>query len=241
MSSITIEAVLFDFGQTLVDSANGFRSAEKEAQTRLMADLEPVSADEFLDDYRRMRKEFQSDGNYSRGSLWQAVYRRHGRESNVETLETWEEAYWQRVKEMTRPFPETCRVLEQLATRYRLGLVTNTQGQPATKQHRLAELPELEQFFEAIVVAGESGVPAKPDREPFTTCLAQLGVEADRAVYVGDDWHNDMGGAERAGLHPVWMKHAAVRRNWPDVETSVPVIASLEALLELERLFVGDD
>jgi FMN phosphatase YigB (HAD superfamily) len=27
-----IKAILFDFGQTLVDSSNGFRAAEKEAQ-----------------------------------------------------------------------------------------------------------------------------------------------------------------------------------------------------------------
>jgi hypothetical protein len=48
----TIEAVLFDFGQTPVDSADGFRAAEKEAQARLMADLAIARQDEFLEDYR---------------------------------------------------------------------------------------------------------------------------------------------------------------------------------------------
>ena len=138
------------------------------------------------------------------------------------------------MKDLTRPFPETFRVLEQLGGRYRLGLVTNTQGQKTSEKHRLAELPELERFFQAIVVAGESGVPAKPAAEPFARCLALLGVEAGRAVYVGDDWRNDIGGARDAGLRPIWLKHHAVRRTWPEVETTVPAIASLEALLELE-------
>lgn len=236
MTPTTIEAVLFDFGQTLVDSADGFRAAEKEAQARLMDDLTIARRDEFLEDYRRMRKEFQSRSDYSRKSLWQAVYQRHGRRPDAAVLQQWEEAYWQRVKELTTPFPETFRVLEQLGSRYRLGLVTNTQGQKTSEKHRLAELPELERFFQAIVVAGESDVPAKPDAEPFARCLALLGVEASRAVYVGDDWLNDICGARDAGLHPVWLKHHAAGRNWPDVETTVPVITSLEALLELETI-----
>ncbi|MBN1852178.1 MAG: HAD family hydrolase [Pirellulales bacterium] len=230
----TIDAILFDFGQTLVDSADGFLAAEKEAQARLMQDLEIARRDEFLEDYRRMRQEFQRRSDYSRRSLWQAVYERQGRRPDCNVLEEWEIAYWKRVKDWTRPFPETFRVLEQLENRYRLGLVTNTQGQKAAEKHRLAELPELERFFRVILVAGESGVPAKPHSEPFIQCLAQLGVAAHRAVFVGDDWHNDVCGARDAGLQPVWLKHHAVRRDWPDEKTTVPVMTSLEALLELE-------
>lgn len=37
---IMIKVVLFDFSQTLADTAEGFRLAEEEAQTRLFADLE---------------------------------------------------------------------------------------------------------------------------------------------------------------------------------------------------------
>ena len=36
-----IKALLFDFGQTLVDSADAFRAAEKEAQGRLFAEMSP--------------------------------------------------------------------------------------------------------------------------------------------------------------------------------------------------------
>ena len=34
-----IKAILFDFGQTLVDSADAFRAAEKEAKDRLFAQI----------------------------------------------------------------------------------------------------------------------------------------------------------------------------------------------------------
>ncbi len=43
-----IKAVLFDFGQTLVDSAHGFRTAEKEAQTRIFSDVSLTAWKNFL-------------------------------------------------------------------------------------------------------------------------------------------------------------------------------------------------
>jgi FMN phosphatase YigB (HAD superfamily) len=68
-------------------------------------------------------------------------------------------------------------------------------------------------------------------------CLQELGIDAAEAVYVGDDYRIDICGAREAGLHPVWIKHHLVKRNWPDVDTVVPVISSLDKLLGLERLF----
>ena len=55
-----IEAVLFDFGQTLVDSAEGFRKAEKEGQTRIFADLGVESWPEFLSNYQRLRPDLRT-------------------------------------------------------------------------------------------------------------------------------------------------------------------------------------
>ena len=236
-----IKAVLFDFDQTLVDSADGFRAAEKEAQARILDDLGTgksvaFSPGVFLPEYRRLRKEFQADSNYSRKSLWQAVYLRFGDRADSRVLEQWEEAYWQRIKEMTASFPETSDVLEALGRKYRIGLITNTQGQPHSGCHRLAEFPEWERFFKVKIIAGELDVPAKPDPSPFAMCLSKLNVEAAEAVYVGDDWRCDVCGAQNAGLHAVWIKHHAIKRNWPRIETNVPTITSLIPLLDLEKV-----
>jgi len=38
-----IKAVVFDFGQTLVDAADGFRSAENAVQDRIFSDLRLLS------------------------------------------------------------------------------------------------------------------------------------------------------------------------------------------------------
>lgn len=228
-----MKAILFDFGQTLVNSAGGFKAAEKEAQEKLYADLgiRQVSWDAFLETYRKLRKAFHQASTFSRPAIWQAVCRAFDIEPDLSRLQTWEERYWEQVKERTEPFPETIGVMEALHGRYRLGLITNTQGQKTTGSHRIALFPELERFFEAIVVAGENGIPPKPDPLPFKTCLDAMNLAPGEAVYVGDDWRIDICGARDAGIRPVWLQHHSVKRNWPNVGPFEPTITSLDELL----------
>ncbi len=43
-----IEVILFDFGQTLVDSSEGFRTAERDAQSKIIAEFDGCAWDEFI-------------------------------------------------------------------------------------------------------------------------------------------------------------------------------------------------
>jgi len=232
-----IKAVIFDFGQTLVDSADGFRRAEKEAQNRLFKDLSLTLKDKFLENYRQIRKQFHDRSDFSRKSIWSEVYYYHCLAADPDLLERWESDYWETVKANTRIFPETIQVLQTLNSRYDVALITNTQGQKQTGTHRISQFPELEQYVKIVIVAGEGGIPPKPDPEPFRMCLQELGIDAAEAVYVGDDYRIDICGAQAAGLRPVWIKHHLVKRNWPDVETEVPIITRLYELLDLDNFF----
>jgi len=40
-------------------------------------------------------------------------------------------------------------------------------------------------------------------------------------------------------MHPVWLQHRLVTRKWPVVETAAPIIDSLEALLDIEKLLAA--
>lgn len=234
-----IRAIVFDFGQTLVDSAAGFRAAEKETQQRARAVLGLPDGEEFLSVYREIRSRFHARSDFSRKRILEALFHHYGEEPDPAMLETWESGYWERVRAMTRIFPEAEESLISLRERYRLALITNAQGQAEAGRHRLGHYPELMGFFEAIVIAGEGGIPAKPDPLPFRLCLDQLGIAPDEAVYVGDDWRIDICGSEAVGMHPVWLRHRSLRRNWPQVETPTPVIDGLERLLEVEQLIRG--
>jgi HAD superfamily hydrolase (TIGR01549 family) len=151
-------------------------------------------------------------------------------------LETWETEYWETVKANSIIFPETIKVLNHLSSKYQLGLITNTQGQQRSGTHRISRFPELEKYFKVITIAGENGIAPKPDPRPFRLCLEGLNVKPFEAIYVGDDYRIDVCGARDAGLHAIWIKHHSVKRSWPDVETSAPIITRLDQLLDLERM-----
>jgi HAD superfamily hydrolase (TIGR01549 family) len=233
---LLIKAIIFDYGQTLVDAANGFRKAEKEAERRIFSHLGLASWEDFLFNYRKIRKEFHSRSEFSRASMWQALYKHYGVYDGSDLLKALEEEYWENVKKETRPFPETEEVLEELSSRYRLAVITNTQGQSGGREHRIRDFPDLERFFKVIIVAGESGIPPKPHPTAFAKCLEFLNMSNSQAVFVGDDWEIDICGAKEAGIQPIWIQHASVERSWPIVETSVPIINSLRSLLQLEQL-----
>ncbi len=243
-----IKAILFDFGQTLVDSSDGFKQAEAAAKVSIFSELFPLADDEkqtiFLEAYRRIRKDFHDRSVFSRPAIWEQVYRYFDRSYDLLELEEKESRYWETVKQHTRPFPETTAVLEQLTDSYRVALITNTQGQKITGTHRLGLFPDIERFFDMIVVAGEAGMPPKPDAVPFLFCLKKLGINPAQAVYVGDDWRIDIRGSHDAGLQPVWLKHRSVNRNWPNIDLledkpEVPEITGLDQLPALVESFNG--
>jgi putative hydrolase of the HAD superfamily len=236
--SNTIKAVIFDFGQTLVDSADGFRQAEKAAQQELFSCLALSLQEPFLEKYRHIRKEFHSRSNFSRQAMWRELYHFYCLAPDDHLLDKLEAEYWQMVKAKSILFPEARSVLSALNTRYAVALITNTQGQPGRGTHRISQFPELEKYFKVILVAGENDIPPKPDPAPFRMCLEALGLAAREAVYVGDDWRIDVCGSRDAGLNPVWLKHESVKRNWPEVTADVPVITRLDQLFGL-KLFCG--
>ncbi len=231
-----IKAILFDFGQTLVDSADGFRAAEKEIQDKIYTHLGLTSRQDFLTNYRKIRTEFHAQGKLSRIAIWQEVFWYFCREADPQMLEKWEVEYWEKIKSQTTVFPETYVTLEQLAQEYKLALVTNTQGQKNTDEHRSSLFPQLEKFFAGVVIAGDSDVPCKPDPTPFRICLTEIGVAPSEAVYIGDDWHNDICGAKNADIQPIWIQHKLVRRSWPIGKEPVPIITSLDQLLNLDKV-----
>ena len=69
----TVKAVVFDFGQTLVDSADGFRTAEREAQDRIFAALAGVERNRFIDVHRGVRKAHHERSRLSRREIWRSV------------------------------------------------------------------------------------------------------------------------------------------------------------------------
>jgi putative hydrolase of the HAD superfamily len=233
-----LKAILFDFDQTVVNSADGFRHAENGLQREIHARLSGVEWESFISLYRRIRDSRQNDeAPAGKVRQWQEVCRQFNAEPDAATLQAWETGYWQRVEEGTAPLPGAVELLDRLHARFALGLVTNA-ATVGERTLRCEHFPELLDRFDAVVVCGESGLPLKPDPAGFLRALAALRAEPQEAVFVGDNWATDILGAGAAGLLPVWLRHAAIPRKPPAPATGdVPLI---DSLLPLERLSPED-
>ena len=123
-------------------------------------------------------------------------------------------------------FPETIDVLDYLKEKYVLGLVTNG---TVRGQNEKVDAAELRDYFSVIIISNEHEM-RKPDQRLFEMALKELNVRPEEAVYVGDTYSNDIYGAWRAGIKPIWLKtyNRCFSRGEP--------IETIDSLDELKRL-----
>jgi HAD superfamily hydrolase (TIGR01509 family) len=95
---------------------------------------------------------------------------------------------------------EHASLLERLARRYRLGIVSNFYG----NLERVCDDVGLRRWFGVIVDSTLAGC-VKPDPRIFRHALAALGVEAAAAIFVGDSLPRDMAGARGVGMRHIWL------------------------------------
>jgi putative hydrolase of the HAD superfamily len=116
-------------------------------------------------------------------------------------------------------------VLERLAARYRLGVVSNFTG---NLEPCLAELG-LRDLFAAVLDSGVVGI-TKPDERIFMLALGGVGARAEEAWMVGDNLEADIRPAHQLGLRTCWMAPAG-RAGPADFAPT----ARIARLTELER------
>ncbi len=99
-------------------------------------------------------------------------------------------------------FHDAIETLEWLRDRgFRLALITN--GPAAMQRDKLARFP-LEPYFDTVIIEGVFGA-GKPDPRVFQHALEVTGAKPHEAWHVGDNLYADIGGAQKAGVHGVWI------------------------------------
>jgi putative hydrolase of the HAD superfamily len=116
----------------------------------------------------------------------------------------------------TQVLPGTQELLQRLRRKYRLAVISNSDGGMA----RLLDSRGLGQCFEAVIDSGSVG-HEKPAPEIFRAALDALAVAPKHSVYIGDIYSVDYLGARNAGMHAILMDQAGVyaTRNLPRIES----------------------
>ncbi|HET8709825.1 MAG TPA: HAD-IA family hydrolase, partial [Spongiibacteraceae bacterium] len=88
------------------------------------------------------------------------------------------------------------QILLGLKQQYQLGAITNGNFDIARAG--------LDRYFDFAVNA-EQLDRAKPHPEPFLHALALAKCEPRECIHIGDDAENDIRGAQRLGMHTIWL------------------------------------
>jgi FMN phosphatase YigB (HAD superfamily) len=118
-------------------------------------------------------------------------------------------------------------ILERLAARYRLGVVSNFYGNLEAVCRSSGVAPLVKVMADSHCIGAE-----KPDPAIFRAALDALHAEPETTLFVGDSMSRDCEGAYRAGLGFIWIAPEAAHAEICADERP-PVLAALTALPEL--------
>lgn len=121
-------------------------------------------------------------------------------------------------------FAEVDAVLDGLADRFRLALVTNS-----PRAHAALDDMGLAHHFDAVVE-----IPPdlrKPRPEGFWHAAERLGVDPVDLVYVGDSYRCDIVAGLEAGVRPVWVDRWDTGLPVPDGVTRIRDLTALPGVL----------
>ena len=217
--------IFFDLDDTLITHSDAIRSATTTLYERLSLE---IGQDAFFAQWQAAHHRYYP--RYLRGELsYPALRRRRVREVVDPFLDDEEadrifDVYMTAYESGWQLFSDVVPCLD-LLTAYPLGVISNG---PSDEQRRKLRALGIADRFQHVLISEECGCP-KPSPEIFLKACRMARVAPRDAVYVGDHYEIDVGGACAAGLRGVWLD-----RYRPASDPTRPdVVSSLQELPEL--------
>jgi putative hydrolase of the HAD superfamily len=245
-----IDAVLFDLGDTIIDFGVGRREAEllfrqgARLTYRFLSNRHnnlPSFEQYFRVHYRYLRRAWiwskvsRRDFSYAEVLARAAVIL--GIPVSAEELADLAWLWYQPIGDASHVDSGVSGMLTQLRNAgTKLAIVSNTFVPPHCLDRHLREEGLLE-FF-PVRIYSSSVRYRKPHPRIFEMALSEVGVQANRAIFIGDLLSTDIAGAKRAGMRTVWKpaRHNASRFNFlrrrrhkPDLV--IPMVSQLTDVL----------
>lgn len=195
-----ITTVIFDLDQTLVDRDATFKLFLDKQYARFIAKLKLESIP--FEMYYEIVKRYDNNGYSKKEEVYQLLCKDLKLDSETAMIlyNDFNENYG------FEPilFEDVHKTLADLQEIYTLALITNgrTKGQNAKIDNA-----KLLDYFKCIVISESEGIK-KPNPEIFHRCLERLGIEANQAVYIGDNPENDIRAAQACSMKAIWKRNS---------------------------------
>jgi putative hydrolase of the HAD superfamily len=115
----------------------------------------------------------------------------------------------------------------------RIGLISNTIWPAELHLEDLEQIGVLP-YLEHLTFSGDTGM-WKPNPRVFHHALAALEAAPEQAVFVGDSPHDDILGAQSAGMRAVWVRNAEFPLGNAQPDAIIETLPELLPLLEQWR------
>ncbi len=126
-------------------------------------------------------------------------------------------------------FPEVISEIEKLREKYKTALVSNTDCFTMKTFFEAG----YKKYFDVTAFSYDTGI-LKPDKRMFMLILEKLGTKPQETMMVGDNLHDDVQAAEKAGMQAVLIKRDPEEfkfvPSWVEKGTYKNEIKSLEEL-----------
>jgi len=247
---MSLQAVIFDLGDTLVEAREGITPEETLTRTapsalRLLppdqaASLAPGAVGVAVRQAYVALEEAACQGDLSPvpGELIvQQAMATLGIAVSSATARAMLAAFYLPERDTNRLLPGAAEAVRALAALgLRLGVISNRMHGGTLLVDDLHAFG-LDGLFSVLVASCDAG-QMKPHPAIFALALRQLGVSAAEAVMVGDDLRADVGGALAVGMRAIWVRRPPERTD--DPPAGVPSIRDLSELAPIiERMRAG--
>ena len=220
---MSVRAVLLDIGNTLLEySLDGqwrqFLVRRLEEMHPIVRDMVgPISlpSDQFAAAVGEVIGGERARDIERRGRSWHFAKRLSrglaavGLRVEHDVLEQLTDAFYEAIRDCTRPYPDTQEALESLRSQgIRLAIITNSPWDtPGRLLRGDLERWGISGFFDAFICSGE--VPWRKPNPMFMLAAAEaVETTPEECLVVGDKLEADIAGAVAAGMQSLWINRA---------------------------------
>jgi putative hydrolase of the HAD superfamily len=209
---LAAKAIAFDLFGTLVLQENfAFNQCLDGLYHHLVTHGLVLAQEPFMRTYREVNRqlmaEAMAEGKESHNRLWIAgTLQALGHTVTVDDprIDEAVNAYFDPFIKSCQLIPETREMLQTVAGRYQLALLSNFTHPPAVDA--ILTRLGIASFFSAILISGRIG-RRKPHPHAFSQLTQELGLAAAEIIFVGDELEADIIGGRNAGMQTVWMTY----------------------------------
>jgi len=202
-----IKAIIFDFDDTLEKYKAAKHYAEKQISKHFYSNYKVKGVAKLLDNldlhYTIKGRTKKDVGLYKRELWFKDIFGKLKIKPKKGEIRELVKLYWNSVEGKATLMSNTRDVLEKLKKRFKLAIISDSDGSRAIKIRRLEKLG-ITRLFD-LIITGEDVKTTKPDKRFYSSVFRRLKVKSSECVMVGDKPEYDLQLAKKLGLKTVWF------------------------------------